>query len=609
MNGGERETQNIGAVTSHDTQMQSAGGRLQKQGAGGGLAATKRAQHEKHELVSRVIASALPAAKRRTPGILLGVLADACVVGLLALSMWLIVRAGEQPPILWLTFAIVGVRALAIGRAAFRYTERLASHDAALRQLARLRHDTFAGLIPRVPGGLAAGRGDVLSAFVDDVDQLQDEALRVRQPLIVSGVVVGLSVLAVAVVSPPAGLTLFVCLLLAGLLAAGLSKRMSAASDRELAAARARLADVLLERMQAAEVLAEFGAEDAVASRIRDAEDGLARVQLRRVRSAGLTGALFALLSGIASLIILLLTHGVQGGLSAPMFACLVVVPAAVFEVFAQVPAALVARRAVRSSALRVAELTVAPLPPEIPAPAVEAAENAGGEDAVSAARILRERDAASPLLTVEKLQASYPGSARPALAPVSFSISPGEVLVVTGESGAGKSTLALALVRLLEYTGEYRVCGREARTLPERVVRQIVGLCEQQPHLFASDLRQNLKFAHDTASDEELLAVLRRVGLGEFAAVRGLDAELGEHGQLVSGGQAQRIAFARAILADFPVVVLDEPTAGVDQELADSLLADLLGAVPEDRAVILITHTELPAGVPARTLHLSPAA
>jgi len=140
---------------------------------------------------------------------------------------------------------------------------------------------------------------------------------------------------------------------------------------------------------------------------------------------------------------------------------------------------------------------------------------------------------------------------------------------------------------------------GVEARSLAGADVRRTVGLIEQEPHLFDADLRQNLKFARETSSDEELLDVLAQVGLAEWAAQRGgLDMRVGERGALVSGGQAQRIALARAILADFPVVILDEPTAGVDRELADALLTDMLSVVPRDRAVILITHTELPQGI-----------
>ncbi|MBK0418210.1 thiol reductant ABC exporter subunit CydC [Leucobacter sp. CSA1] len=558
--------------------------------------------------VERVLRRAMPSRPARAPGVVLGALADGCVVGLLALSMWLIVRAGEQPPILHLTFAIVGVRALAIGRAAFRYTERLASHNAALAQLAELRVSTFEALVPRVPGAIESRRrGEVLAAFVDDVDQLQDEPLRVRQPILVSGIVVGLSLLVLALVSPPAALILAASLLVSGGAAAWLSERIAGRSDRELSAARAALLDTLLERFAAAEVLAAFGAQNLQRRRIAAAEERLARVQLRRSRAAGLTGAILALGSGAASLLILLAAAPAlhaegPGALSAPLVAAAVVVPAAVFEVFAQLPAALAARRTVRASAERVAELTEAPMPPEVP-------REGAGSGAVP------RPDPAAPLVEVRDLSVSHPGAPAPSVSGVSFAVRAGETLVLTGESGAGKSTVALALVRLLEYGGDYRVRGVEARDLPIRELRSIVGLCEQTPHLFDADLRQNLKFAldsagrgasgsgavgaSDAASDGELMAALDRVGLGEWARDRGgLDSPVGERGALVSGGQAQRIALARAILADFPVVVLDEPTAGVDRQLADRLLVDLIGAVPEDRAVILITHTELPEGL-----------
>ncbi len=208
-------------------------------------------------------------------------------------------------------------------------------------------------------------------------------------------------------------------------------------------------------------------------------------------------------------------------------------------------------------------------------------------------------------------LAARYPGASRDAISGVDFALAPGDTLVVRGASGAGKSTLALALVRFLESRGEYRLRGLDARAMDPDAVREIVGLCEQRPYLFDSDLRQNLRFARDseergTASDDDLWQVLDRVGLADWALERGgLDARLGADGAWISGGQAQRIALARAILADFPVVVLDEPTAGVDRELADRLVLDLLGAVPDDRAVVLITHTELPEGISARLVEL----
>lgn len=540
--------------------------------------------------VETVLQRATPSRRAALPGQLLGILSDGAAVGLLALSLWLITRSGAQPPILHLTFAIVGVRALAIGRAAFRYVERLSSHDAALHQLAQLRASTFTALVPRVPGAIESSRrGEVLATFVDDVDQLQDHPLRVRQPLIVSITVTVLTIAIIAVASPVGAAILTAVLLVALIVGATLSKRIAGRSDRELADARSALTDALLDRFGSASVLAAFGALDTQRARIEAAEARLARVQLTRTRAAGLTGALVALGAGVASVAILLaIAPGAGTSFSVPVFAAIVVVPAAVFDVFAQVFAALTARRTVETSAQRVAKLTEGELPREIPVddPAIDAT-------AIPAAVT------GEPLVEVSDLSVAHPGG-RAVISGLSFALGPAELLVITGDSGSGKSTLALALSRFLDYGGSYRLGGVEAREFSGAAVRGFVGLCEQQPHLFNTDLRQNLKFAKEDATDEELLAVLERVGLGEWVRERGgLDALVGERGALVSGGQMQRISLARVILADFPVVILDEPTAGVDQLVADRLLRDLLGAIPADRAVILITHTAVPEGVP----------
>nr|WP_237739255.1 ATP-binding cassette domain-containing protein [Microbacterium yannicii] len=174
------------------------------------------------------------------------------------------------------------------------------------------------------------------------------------------------------------------------------------------------------------------------------------------------------------------------------------------------------------------------------------------------------------------------------------------------GSSGAGKTTLAHALVRFLETDGGYDIGGRSVHDLAGDDVRLTVGLCEQQPMLFDEDVRQNLLFARETASDADLEAVLARVGLGSWLHERGgLDSRVGERGALVSGGQAQRIALARALLRGFPVLVLDEPTAGVDPAASDLLLADLLGAVRDDQAVVLISHVAVPDGLVDRVVRI----
>jgi ATP-binding cassette subfamily C protein CydC len=211
------------------------------------------------------------------------------------------------------------------------------------------------------------------------------------------------------------------------------------------------------------------------------------------------------------------------------------------------------------------------------------------------------------PEVRLDGVSANWPGEDAAVLSDVTLRLRPGERVVLTGPTGAGKTALAHVLTRLLDHTGEYRLNGVPTRSIRQDDVRTVVGLVEQRPYLFDSDLRQNLLFARDTATDDELLAALERVGLRDWAVDRGgLSAPVGERGALVSGGQAQRIAFARALLAGFPVLVVDEPTANVDAAVGDAIVRDVLATAAEDgRTVLLISHTDVPADLVDRVLRL----
>lgn len=542
-----------------------------------------------------VLRASVPDPRKFARAVALALLTASCSVALLATSMWLITRAADRPPILYLSFAVVGVRAFALGRAFFRYVERLASHDAVFAQLPQLRVRLFARLADLAPWGIAgAGRGDTLSRFVRDVDDLQFYPLRVVLPSIATLGVVAISLVALGLLSPLAALAAGLVLAAATVLAAWLSDRSARLSAREIAPARGQLSDAVLDAVSNVEVNIAFAADQAAAERVRLATAELSRRERALAASSGLGSAVLLLGSAIAIAFAALglAPQIAGGGLSAPGAAVVLLVPIALADLLAAIPLAMQARHQANGAAARIAAL----LPEQLPA---------GIPDERAEALLPRREMSAHPVLRLSAVGARYPGAAAPAIAGVSCELAAGELLVLSGPSGSGKTTIAQLAVRLLDYTGSASLDGIELRELGAQQVREQIVLCEQLPWLFHSTIRGNLQFANPEADELALLAVIERVGLAEWMRERGgLDAEVGERGELVSGGQAQRIALARALLSTAPIIICDEPTANVDPQRAEALLRDIASLTPE-RSVLLITHEQLPADLPARTLRM----
>jgi len=545
-----------------------------------------------------VLRLALPHGAGWAKAVTAGTLGALCAVALLAASGYLLTRAAEQPPILYLTLVMVGVRAFALGRAALRYVDRLAGHDASFRQLAVVRTEMYRRLSSVAPAGLGTtGRGDLLTRLVTDTDRLQDLPIRVVGPIVSAGVVAVLSVVAVAVVWWPAALVLVVALAVAALLGTVTTLSVARRSDEQTAAERGRVADLVLDTVRTLDVFAAYGTLPDRLATIAARDARVTRAVRRRAAVESLVGALVGLVGGGAVVGILAVGAPavVRGALDGPLWALAVFVPLALFEVVGGVPLAVLTLRRVRAAADRVEQVVPAVVPDGI---VPEPDEPAEPRDLVVDGPVA---------VALRDVTVRWPGAATPAVDRVSLELHPGEVVVLAGPSGAGKSTLVDALARFVDHEGSYTLDGVEARTMHPDAVRARVGLVEQDPFVFDQSVRQNLLFARDTATDAELTDVLDRVGLGHWLARRGgLDAPVGERGALVSGGQAHRLALARALLHAFPVLVLDEPTADVDPDLGDAVLRDLVGAARQaGRTVVVVSHVPVPADLVDRTLRM----
>lgn len=509
--------------------------------------------------------------------LLLGSLALGSAVGLMATSGWLISRASQQPPVLYLMVAVTATRAFGIGRAVFRYAERLVSHDAVLRMLADTRVAVYRRLERLAPAGLRdTRRGDLLSRLVADVDALQDYWLRWLLPAGVAATVSAATVGFTAWLLPEAGAVLAVGLLAAGVGVPLVTGAVARRAERRLAPARGALATRVTELLTGTAELTVAGALPARTAEARRADGALTRIASRAATATALGDGLTALISGLTvAVTALVAAQAVAAGrLSGVLTAVVVLTPLAAFEAVLGLPLAVQYRQRVRKSAERVYEVLDAPEPvrePERP----------------------RQAPATPFPLVVQGLAARHTGQDRDALAGLDLTLEKGRRVAVVGASGSGKTTLAQVLLRFLDAdAGSYTLAGVDAYALDGDDVRRLVGLCAQDAHLFDSSVRENLLLAKKDATEDELRAALERARLLDWAdgLPDGLDTLVGEHGARLSGGQRQRLALARALLADFPVLVLDEPAEHLDLATADALTADLLAAT-EGRTTLLITH------------------
>jgi thiol reductant ABC exporter CydC subunit len=527
--------------------------------------------------LGRTLGITRPAAGRLLLTALLGAGAIAADIGLLGTAAWLISKAAQHPNESQLAVAIVGVQFFGLSRGFFRYQERLVGHDAAFRLLSDLRVRFYERLERLAPSGLPAfRRGDLLARIVQDIDSLQDLVIRVIPPFGTAVMVGSLTVALLWWMLPAAAAILAVTLLASGILVPWLTGLLARRRESRFAQARGDLGASVVDLTEGAAELVAFGAMDAQLAVIREQDAELTAIAAASAGTAGVGSSLTTLLAGLSCWGCLLvgIPAVTTGRLSGTELAVVTLIPLAAFELVIGLPVATQALQRVRQAAARLFEVTDAPVP--VVDPEVSASLPHGPHH-----------------LDARSVWAGYPNAGSPVLRGVDLPLASGRRVAVVGPSGAGKSTLAAVLLRFLPFAaGSVLLNGVPTDRLAGDDLRTVVGMVGQDAYLFDATIAENLRIGRRQSTDDELRDVLDRVGLAGWLEElpRGLGTEVGRNGSHLSGGQRQRVAVARAILADFPVLVLDEPAEHLDPLAADALTTDVLG-VTDDRSLVLITH------------------
>jgi ATP-binding cassette subfamily C protein CydC len=534
-------------------------------------------------------------------GRLLAAIGAACTTlaaafALAAVSGWLITTAWTRPPVLDLTVAVVAVRALGVSRAAFRWLDRMLTHDVALRGVVSLRTNLFTALARRPADALSRlRRGDLLTRIGDDAQEMGDHVIRAVVPAAVA-VVMGIVVLvAIAPISLPAAGAMLAALLVAGVLSPLAAGRAARISETAVVGSRAELGAQALEILDDADALRVQGRLDQRLDQLRSAQRGHDRALDAAALPSALAAAAVPLSMMLAVLGSVLAAGGAwqAGAVSAGQVGILFLVPLSSFEAATALPAAASQHARSRAAAERL-DATVSV--PEAPA--------AGGVGDLTEV----------PILRASSLDVGWSADAV-RISGLDLQVSPGQRVAVVGPSGSGKSTLLLTLAGLLDQVaGRITLDGHELTDLDTDLLRSRMIMQAEDAHVFATTVRENLKVARGDLEDTALHTALEAVDLEEWVAglPHGLDTMLGPDGTTVSGGERRRLLLARSVLRRAPITLLDEPTEHLDVARGDLLLRHLLDPqdhtlVPEGATVLVVTHRieAIPTGT--RVLRVDP--
>jgi len=500
-------------------------------------------------------------------------------VGLMAVAGWFIAAmalvGAAGAAMNYFTPAAL-IRLFAIIRTGGRYLERLVTHEATFRLLAQLRVWFYTRIAPLAPGRLGTLRGsDLLNRIQADIDSLNHIYLRVLVPVVVGIVSTLVIVGTMSLFSIPVALTTLAFLLCAGVGLPWLLANRGAAPGRDSITHRAALREQIIDDLQGLAELRVYGAAEAHAQTADQTSGALVDAQSHLSRLTGFSQGAQILFATLAMWVGLILAIPAlrSGNLHAPDVAMLALFVLASFEAVLPLPFAMQMLGESLAAARRIFALVdtePAVADPATPAPVPE-----------------------QPALTIRDLHFRYQPEAPWALEGVDLDLPFGHRLAVVGASGAGKSSLINLLMRFWDYQqGRIELGDRALADYAADDIRAHLAVVSQDPYLFNTSILDNLLLARPDATPEQVEQSCRTAQLHDFitSLPQGYHTHIGEAGARLSGGQARRLAIARALLLDAPLLILDEPTEGLDTVTEQAML-EAIGELVRGRSVLLITH------------------
>ncbi|WGE86496.1 heme ABC transporter ATP-binding protein/permease CydC [Actinobacillus equuli] len=514
-------------------------------------------------------------------GIVLAITSLTASIGLLSLSGWFLSASFLAGSAIVFNFFYPssGVRGLAIGRTVSRYFERLVTHDATFRVLANLRVTVFRKLIPLSPSGLNRFRNsELLNRLVADVDTLDTLYLNLISPFISAIMLIAFMGIGLSFVSPL--LALIICGALTALLMIfpALFYRLGRKSGAKVIQARANYRSQFIEWIQMHAEFLLFGVVAQASNKLNQTEKEWLNAQSKESQLTGLSNALLTFANGILVCVVIYLASTAINVSSADypeaLIALVVFCVMASAEILMPIGLAFLHLGQVITAAERLNEITEQP-------PLV----NFGNKND------WQKTEQNRPIVKFESVTFAYPNRVEPVLQNISFEICAGQKVAILGKTGSGKSTIFQLINRNYDPTsGQIWLNSCNVADYAESSLRQHIVTLSQRVHIFNSSLRDNLLLGNDQATDPQLVDVLEQVGLSYLLDEQGLDLWLGEGGRPLSGGEQRRLGLARLLVSQAEIVLLDEPTEGLDRETEQQILALILTHC-QNRTLLMITH------------------